>query len=170
MDGDIDFTTYSDRELQEALATIDGSRFPGNLARLRGEIVRRGVTAGPGSAPPPAEPAVPVPPLRILNPTVPVEVVDIDAIPTSDQFTVFWGYLWRSLVVGVAAGLVGFLLSLIAGVFLGLLGLDSWQKPIGFVAGLGVGLALTWQFLRWLLLSRFGRYRFLLVRGSPDPP
>lgn len=176
MDGEIDFTTYSDRDLREALGTIDGSRFPLNLARLQEEIRRRGASGAPGELPASAEPAVPVPTVRIVNPTTPIELVDLDALPTQDQFTVYWGFLWRSLVMSLATFLVTFVLSMIAAVFLGLIGLVSGfgsdgfstsQKAVGVIAGIGAGLALTWHFLRWLLQSRMGRFRLLLGREDP---
>src|SRR5262245_52800533 len=121
MDGEIDFTAYSDLELREALETIDGSRFPQNLARLQEEVARRGPCAKRGSAFAGAGPSVPLPRVRVVNVTF-VELVDIDALPTRDQFTVFWGFVWRSVIMSLATFVVGFVLSMIAAVFMGLLG------------------------------------------------
>src|SRR6202008_1074207 len=165
MDGQLDFTAYSDQELREALETIDGPRYPHNLASLKEEIGRRGPSGEPG-----VEPSVPVPAIKVVNQTL-VELVDIDALPTRDQFTVFWGFVWRSVIMLLATFVVGFVLSMIAAVFMGLLGLvtgfegdnlQSFQKAVGLLAAFAIGMALTWHFLRWLFQSKMGRYRVLL--------
>lgn len=177
MDGQINFAGYSDRELQEALETIDGSRFPLNLTLLREEIGRRSPTAESGGAMAGAEPAVPVPPIRLVNQPMLIELVDIDALPTWEQLTIYWGFVWRSIVIGLMTFLLGVVLSFIATVFLSLYGLatglesadmNAFGGIVAYLAMAGVGLALTWHFLRWLVQTRMGRFRLLLGREKID--
>ncbi len=174
MDGNLDFTNYSLRELREAEASIDRARFPINRSRLGEEMRKRGLAE---NQPPVSQvagsrlDALP----RMTPATVSGhEVVEFDTLSKRDQFGVFWGFMWRSLVLSVAAFVVGYLISVLCGILIAFVALSAGAEiedikvvgnVVGFTVSLVVGWILAWHFLRWILQCRLGRYRLLLARA-----
>ena len=101
--------------------------------------------------------------------------VEFDQLEFRSRAGIAWGFLWRgtlaTLASGVLAALCGFILGLIAGVAAPLLGyrgsverlIAAIRVPSG-VIGLAIGLAIFWQYVRWLFRARIGGYRLRLER------
>lgn len=180
MDGELNFSRYSDRELQEARATLDRNKFPINATRLD-EVVRKRSTSATSTTPS----TVGLPDVHRITARLPViedaafrfEVVDLDSIPSRDQIKVFWGYIWRSYVAWVASFVAALIVAVLAGILLGLFGpvagipkanLHKTGQIIGFVLAILAGWYFTWHFVRWILKTHIGRYRLLLCRIKRD--
>jgi len=101
-----------------------------------------------------------------------------DELVLRERRLVWWAILWRGLLVTICSslggGLAGFLIGFIVGVVDLLLGhnlLGSHEHVIiqvlSGLSGLVIGLAVYWQYIRWLFRARLGGFRLLLIR---DPP
>jgi hypothetical protein len=97
----------------------------------------------------------------------------VDALTNKEKAGLFWGFVWRGLVIPVAALVSAVVLGAITGFVLGiaghLLGFDpaSFRSVIkvacGFL-GLVLGFWFVWLYIRSLFRANFGAYRLRLVR------
>ena len=98
--------------------------------------------------------------------------VDIREIGFGAKVALCWSFFWRGFLVSVgsilAAGLAGGLLGGIVGfafAFAGLSrqGIAGTSLVIGGAVGLATAFVSLYLFIRWLLGSRLGSYRLILV-------
>jgi ABC-type amino acid transport system permease subunit len=98
-----------------------------------------------------------------------------DELAARERLRVWWAFFWRGLVITLcsAAGgaIAGAVLGLFAGIAVGILGYDAHShgpqllfKVLGGAAGFLVGVALSWQYVRWLFRARLAGFRLVLVR------
>lgn len=102
-------------------------------------------------------------------------ILNIKTLPFQSKARICWGFFWRSIVVGIGSGLSGALIGGVVGGILGvLLYLTGTSDPDGLyliqiVSGvLGVlwGCFCFYFYIRWLLSSKLGKYRLLLVHAD----
>lgn len=80
---------------------------------------------------------------------------------------VWWSYLWRNLLMIVAAMLVGGIVGAVLGGVLGVLGVPlETIKLIVAPIGAVIGLALSIFPIYWILGKDFGSFRLILVSTS----
>jgi hypothetical protein len=163
MDGELDFSRYTDRELQEARTTLDRLKFPINSVRLDEELRKRSSSAPIKPRPSPDVHRITARLPHIEDAAVRFEVVDLDAIPSGDQLKVFWGFLWRSYAAWLASFIAALIVGVLAGVLLGIFGpavglkgttLHKASQIVGFVLAILAG----WYF-HGTLSAGFSRFR-----------
>ena len=84
---------------------------------------------------------------------------------------VWWAYIWRLLLVGLAASVVGAIVGGILGFIMGALQLP--KEAIIFVSlpvGLVIGTASSVIPMKMILGKDFGEFRLLLVSKQPSTP
>ena len=82
---------------------------------------------------------------------------------------VWWSYLWRNLLMVVAAMILGGIMGFALGFVLGALGVPiATIKMIVTPIGAILGLSLSLFPIYWILGKDFGTFRLILV--SKDPP
>ena len=104
-----------------------------------------------------------------------MRTVNIATLGLGAKAGICWSFFWRGMLVTAGSMLVGALLGGILGAILGF-GMAAAGLPKGSgmgliqLAGGGVGVLSGFCFLylyvRWLLTSRLGGYRLLLVSAS----
>jgi len=103
--------------------------------------------------------------------------ITFDELVPRERLRVWWAFFWRGLVItacSTAGGAVaGAILGLFAGIVVGILGYDAHSsgpqlvfKVLGGAAGFAVGLALSWQYVRWVFRARLAGFRLALIRES----
>ena len=85
-------------------------------------------------------------------------------LPTGARLSLWWSFLWRSFVIALGSALGGGLLGGVAGFILGLAGLHRGAGIVGLVLGAIVGCAFVYLYVYWLLSSRLGKFRLIIVR------
>lgn len=86
--------------------------------------------------------------------------IDFKELTTLSQAGIVWGFFWRC----IATALCGALLGGIVGFVLGISGIARSAIPmIGGLLGLLTGLFFFYLYVRWLLASRLGAFRLVLV-------
>ena len=104
-----------------------------------------------------------------------------DELELRDRRRVWWAFFWRGLVITVCSGaggaVAGAVAGFLAGIVVALLHYDVHApaiqllfKALGGLAGFAVGVALSWQYVRWIFGVRLGGFRLALVRESPRAP
>jgi len=100
-----------------------------------------------------------------------------DELLPRERLRFWWAFCWRGLVIsacGFAGGFIaGFLLGFFASITMAMLGYDTRApgphlvfKILGGAAGLGVGLVLSYQYVRWVFRARLAGFRLVLARES----
>lgn len=84
----------------------------------------------------------------------------------SAKASICWSFFWRGIVITIASSLTGAVLGGIAGAILGLGGVSRAAPVAGGMLGLVAGALFVYFYVRWLLSSRLGQYRLLLVRAD----
>ena len=87
-------------------------------------------------------------------------------LPPSAKASICWSFFWRGILITIASSLTGAVLGGIAGVVLGLGGIPKAAPAAGGLVGLVAGVLFVYLYVRWLLSSRLGQYRLLLVRAD----
>jgi len=100
-------------------------------------------------------------------------IVVFDELAIGDRFRVFWGFIWRGLLITIASALVAFIIGAILGFVFGLVAHflgwppDSIKRGggiLGGIAGAVVGFSMIWQYIRWLFRAKWSGYQLRLVR------
>jgi len=94
--------------------------------------------------------------------------IDINSLPLSSKASICWGFFWRGLVASLGSALCGGVLGGIAGFIFGLIGVPKAAAIVGGVLGLGCGAFFLYLLVRWLLSSRLGSYKLVLVPAADD--
>jgi len=101
--------------------------------------------------------------------------INIKELPVKDIFGIWWGFFWRAIIItlgsmvvgGIAGALFGFIVGLTNAVTGGsqetIIGVS---KMGGGVLGLLVGAYFFYIYLCWLLKSKLGKYRLVLLRAD----
>jgi hypothetical protein len=104
-----------------------------------------------------------------------MSAVVFDELVSSDRFRVFWGFLWRALLITVASTLGGAITGFVLGLVLGVVGdalgwsADSVRTGASILGGLGglvVGLFFFWLYIKWLFGAKWSGYQLRLVRTA----
>jgi hypothetical protein len=89
--------------------------------------------------------------------------LDIKELPFSSKASICWNFFWRGFVIALGSALCGGLLGGIAGFILGFAGLVKAAPVAGGVLGVVVGAYFIYLLLCWLLSSRLGDFRLVLI-------
>lgn len=92
--------------------------------------------------------------------------INIKELPFSSKASICWSFFWRGILTVLASSLCGALLGGVAGFFLGLAGVVKAAPIVGGVLGLICGVYFLYLFLRWLLSSRLGSFRLVLIHAE----
>lgn len=92
--------------------------------------------------------------------------IDIKELPFSSKASICWSFFWRGIVTTIASSLCGALLGGIAGLILGITGVVKAAPLVGGVLGLICGTYFLYLLLRWLLSSRLGSFRLVLIHAD----
>ena len=92
--------------------------------------------------------------------------IDINSLPLSSKASICWGFFWRGIVASLGSTLCGGVLGAIAGFIFGLAGAPKLAAAVGGILGLGCGAFFLYLLIRWLLSSRFGSYKLVLVNAD----
>jgi hypothetical protein len=95
-----------------------------------------------------------------------MNAIDIKNLPLSSKASICWGFFWRGIVASLGSALCGGVLGAIAGFILGLAGAPKVAAAVGGVLGLGCGAVFLYLLIRWLLSSRLGSYKLVLVNAN----
>jgi integral membrane sensor domain MASE1 len=91
--------------------------------------------------------------------------------------SLIWGFFWRGLAFTIACAFAGALAGGIAGAIIGIvMGMTGFSFPqiasvtrvIGFLLGMAVAVVGLRFYITWLLRSRFGPFRLVLVRRNAE--
>jgi membrane associated rhomboid family serine protease len=94
--------------------------------------------------------------------------LEIKTLPLSSKAAICWSFLWRSVVVAIGSGVCGALIGGVIGFVFAALGMPrSSVSIVGGLAGLLTGFFL-YVFVRWLLSSRLGRFKLILINASDE--
>jgi hypothetical protein len=105
-------------------------------------------------------------------------VVSIRNIEWRDQASLYWSFLWRLLAATagslVLAGIIGNFSGIVFNILAAMRGLErhAMDMPIliaGGLVGALVALVSFYFLLRWLLKSKLGQYRLVLVEAGEVP-
>jgi ABC-type amino acid transport system permease subunit len=96
-------------------------------------------------------------------------------LPLRSQLALWWSFVWRGAVVTLGSTVLGGILGAVFGTVMGIVGsmhgipttetVRISQIGGSILGGCG-GLLLSYVFLRWLLSTRLGQFRLLLVHVS----
>ena len=89
--------------------------------------------------------------------------LDIKELPFSSKASICWGFFWRGIAITIGSALGGGVLGGLVGFILGLIGAAKGAAVVGGILGLFVGAFFLYLFVRWLLSSRLGNFRLVLV-------
>jgi ABC-type amino acid transport system permease subunit len=100
-------------------------------------------------------------------------IVVFDELTAGDRFRVFWGFIWRGVLLTIASAVGGVIVGAMVGFVLGLIAhflgwpanlLKTAAGILGGIAGGAVGLWMAWQYIRWLFRAKWSGYQLRLVR------
>lgn len=94
--------------------------------------------------------------------------IDITTLDLGRKIAICWSFLWRGVAITLGSMLAGGLLGGLLGFLLAVTGMARVSGPqlvqvAGTLVGGLTGLFFMYLYVRWLLTSRLGRYRLLLV-------
>jgi hypothetical protein len=102
-------------------------------------------------------------------------ILNFKTLPFRSKARICWGFFWRSIVLALGASLTG---GIIGGILGGVLGVafhfssttesDALHliQIICGITGLLWGCVCFYFYIRWLLTSKLGNYRLLLVHAD----
>lgn len=95
--------------------------------------------------------------------------LEIETLPFSSKASICWSFFWRGLVITICSSVCGVLIGGIAGFILGALGISRHAISIvGGLLGLIISIFFIYVLVRWLLSSRLGRFRLVLISASEE--
>jgi hypothetical protein len=97
--------------------------------------------------------------------------ISIENLEISNIIKIWWGFMWRAILTTIGSMLVGGALGWLFGVITGFIGslIDGTQEMVviiataGGILGLISGIYSFYLYLRWLLTSKFGNYKLVLI-------
>lgn len=95
--------------------------------------------------------------------------LEIKTLPFSSKVAICWSFFWRSVAVAIGSGVCGAVIGGVIGFVFAALGVPrSSVSIVGGLAGLLIGFFFFYVFVRWLLSSRLGRFRLVLINASDE--
>jgi hypothetical protein len=95
--------------------------------------------------------------------------VNLEDLPFSAKARIVWGFLWRALMTTVGSSLCGGILGGIAGVIVGIFNFPKTSGAIaGGVIGAICGVYFLYLLIRWLLKSRIGNFKLVLMQVTDE--
>jgi hypothetical protein len=107
-----------------------------------------------------------------------MKTVDIRTLAFGARLAICWSFFWRGILIAIASILSGAVLGTLAGGIIGfgfaMGGLSTQSikgasQIVGGVLGLAAGFFFLYVYIRWLLKSRLGAYRLMLVWAETAP-
>lgn len=92
--------------------------------------------------------------------------IDFTSLPLSSKAIICWGFAWRGMVITLASALCGAVLGGIGGFICGFIGVPGAAAIIGGVLGLGCGVFSLYLLIQWLLSSRMGSFRLVVISAE----
>lgn len=93
-----------------------------------------------------------------------MNALDIKTLPLGSKFGICWSFFWRGILITLASALCAGLMGAATGFLWMILGLPkSALSTLGAAMGLACGLMFFYVYVRWLLSTRLGRFKLLLV-------
>jgi hypothetical protein len=94
----------------------------------------------------------------------------------SAKASICWGFFWRGIVATLCSTVCGGLIGEVVGLVLGAIGIPiaivkviaSVYPLLNSLLGLAVGAIALYLFLRWILASRLGSFRLVLVSADDN--
>jgi hypothetical protein len=94
--------------------------------------------------------------------------LDIKELPLSCKARICWGFFWRSIAAALASSLCGGVIGGVAGFVLALAGIPKAAPFFGVVLGAVCGAFFLYLLVRWLLSSRLGSFKLILVQAQEN--
>jgi ABC-type amino acid transport system permease subunit len=95
-----------------------------------------------------------------------MNTLEIKELPLSSKASICWGFFWRGILITLGSTICG---ALIGGVIGFLFAMLSFPKSAGAVVsgivGLASGAFFLYFYVRWLLSSRLGNFKLVLVHA-----
>jgi hypothetical protein len=100
-----------------------------------------------------------------------MQPIDFEQLGTGAKAALCWSSFWRGLAITFGSMLVG---ALLGGVFGFVMAASGLARPTGagliqyggLLLGVASGIFFLYVYVRWLLTSRLGSYRLLLVMAD----
>lgn len=92
--------------------------------------------------------------------------VNLAELPLSAKVGIIWSFFWRGIAIALGSALCGLVLGALAGLVFGIAGVVRGAPVAGGLLGAATGITFTYLYLRWLLASRLGKFRLLLVSAE----
>lgn len=93
--------------------------------------------------------------------------LEIKTLPFSSKASICWSIFWRGIIVTIGSAMCGGLVGGIIGFISAVLGMP--RSSVTFVAGLSglvIGFFFLYVLVSWLLSSRLGHFRLVLISAS----
>ena len=105
-------------------------------------------------------------------------ITAFDRLDFRARMAIAWAFFWRAVLVTGAStlggGVAGFVLGIAATMLGTMFGVNTsgeafllFVRILAGAAGLAIGIALFWQYIRWLFGSKLGGYDLRLVLEEP---
>lgn len=97
-----------------------------------------------------------------------IQQIDIAALPFLSRLRIFWGFLWRNLVITIASFACASLVLALARFFLTAPAMIWGISPKTFqvisgAIGMVVGICFFYLYVSWLFQARLGRFKIVLM-------
>lgn len=95
-----------------------------------------------------------------------MNALEIKELPFSSKAQICWGFFWRGIAITIGSALVGAVIGGIAGVVLALVSAPKISLAVAS-GGLGAitGAFFLYLYVRWLLTTRLGKFRLVLIHA-----
>jgi hypothetical protein len=104
-----------------------------------------------------------------------MKTIDIRTLSFGAKVAICWSFFWRGSLIAIGSMLAGGVLGAVFGAVIGfgfaaaglsLQSIKGVSQVVGGVLGLSAGLFFFYIYVRWLLGSRLGSYRLILVSAE----
>ncbi|MCG2578052.1 hypothetical protein LZ012_13740 [Dechloromonas sp. XY25] len=93
-----------------------------------------------------------------------MNILEIKELPLSSKANICWGFFWRGILVTLGSTIVGALIGGVIGFIFAIMGVPkSVGTAVAGMAGLVSGAFFLYLYVRWLLSSRLGGFKLVLV-------
>lgn len=101
--------------------------------------------------------------------------VDFRKLGFAAKAGICWSFFWRGITITIGSMLLGGVLGAVFGFIFGMAGsaaglpkhtVVNVAQGGGFILGLAAGVFFLYVYIRWLLGSRLGAYRLILVSAD----
>jgi hypothetical protein len=95
--------------------------------------------------------------------------MNFETLDFGGKASLCWSFFWRGMLITIGSMLVGAILGGLAGFLIGMVGGRSaigFAQWVGGALGILSGCVFLYLYIRWLLSSRLGRFRLVLVSAA----